>query len=166
MDYACGTEIPPLSGVVRYRGDVASIAFTPVFLASSGRCCPPPDGRRAVAPTRMKTITLIQRLRTGFGTVCLVAILCGAAVAWQAWRSVDRQFAAERIRGQAATMAERMRFATLQMGEALLGVLLDPQSQAERSRKLKADEELRRTKASCGCCCETSRMRCAPRWRP
>ncbi|NBV20781.1 MAG: methyl-accepting chemotaxis protein [Proteobacteria bacterium] len=93
----------------------------------------------------MKTITLIQRLRRGFGTLFLVAVLCGTAVAWQAWRSVDRQFEAERLRGQATTLAERMRFATLQMGEALLGVLLEPQNQAERGRKLKADEELRRT---------------------
>ena len=92
----------------------------------------------------MKTITLIQRLRTGFGALCLVAILGGALVAWQAWRSGERQFAAEQLRGRTATAAERMRFATLQMGEALLGVLLDPQSQPERRRKLKADEELAR----------------------
>lgn len=93
----------------------------------------------------MKTITLIQRLRTGFGALCLVAVLCGGVVAWQGWRSVERQFAAEHLRGRAAAAAERMRFATLQMGEALLGVLLDPQSQAERRRKIKADEELIRT---------------------
>ena len=93
----------------------------------------------------MKTITLIQRLRTGFGALCLVAILCGVAVAWQAWLSVDNQFKAEQLRGRASAVAERMRVATLQMGEALLGVLLDPQNQVERRRKLKADEELSRT---------------------
>ncbi|MEN9575038.1 MAG: hypothetical protein RL514_2893 [Verrucomicrobiota bacterium] len=92
----------------------------------------------------MKTITLIQRLRTGFGALCLVAILGGALVAWQAWRAAERQLAAEQLRGRAAAAAERMRVATLQMGEALLGGLLDPQSQPERRRKLKADEELTR----------------------
>ncbi len=93
----------------------------------------------------MKTITLIQRLRTGFAALCGVAILGGALVAFQSWRSVDRQFAAEHLRGQAAVAAERMRFVTLQMGEALLGALLDPKNQTEQNRKLKADEELIRT---------------------
>ncbi|NDA68027.1 MAG: methyl-accepting chemotaxis protein [Verrucomicrobia bacterium] len=93
----------------------------------------------------MKTITLIQRLRTGFGAVCLVAVLCGVVVASQGWWSVERQFAAERIRGQAATMAERLRLATLQTGEALLGVLLEPQSQTERDRKRRASDDLART---------------------
>ena len=92
----------------------------------------------------MKTITLIQRLRTGFGVLCLVALVVGVGVAWQGWRSVERQFAAEHLRGRAAAATERMRFATLQMGEALLGALLDPQSQAERRKKIKADEEFSR----------------------
>ena len=92
----------------------------------------------------MKTITLIQRLRTGFGVLCVVALVVGAGVAWQAWGSVQRQFAAEQLRGRAAAATERMRFATLQMGEALLGALLDPQSQVERRKKSKADEELSR----------------------
>ena len=92
----------------------------------------------------MKTITLIQRLRTGFGVLCMVALLVGAGVAWQAWNSIRRQFAAEQLRARAAETTERMRFATLQMGEALLGVLLDSQSQVERRKKAKADEELAR----------------------
>lgn len=92
----------------------------------------------------MKTITLIQRLRTGFGALCLIAVLCGVVVAGLGWKSVRRQFDAEQLRGRAAVAAERMRFVTLQMGEALLGVLLDPQSQTERRKKLKADEELSR----------------------
>ena len=92
----------------------------------------------------MKTITLIQRLRTGFGVLCMVALVVGVGVAWQGWRSVERQFAAEHLRGRASAATERMRFATLQMGEALLGVLLDPASQVERRKKLKADEELTR----------------------
>ena len=95
-------------------------------------------------PVRMKTITLIQRLRTGFGALCLIAVLCGVVVAGLGWKSVRRQFDAEQFRGRAAMAAERMRFVTLQMGEALLGVLLDPQSQTERRKKLKADEELSR----------------------
>ncbi|MBI5801880.1 MAG: methyl-accepting chemotaxis protein [Verrucomicrobia bacterium] len=90
----------------------------------------------------MKTISLIQRLRTGFGALCLVAVLCGTGVAWQGWRSVESQFKAEHLRGRAVAAAERMRVATLQMGEALLGVLLEPDSQTERRKKLKADEGL------------------------
>ena len=90
----------------------------------------------------MKTITLIQRLRTGFGALCLVAVLCGTGVAWQGWRSVEIQFKTEHLRGRAVSAAERMRVATLQMGEALLGVLLEPDSQTERRKKLKADEGL------------------------
>ncbi len=92
----------------------------------------------------MKTITLIQRLRTGFGVLCMVALVVGVGVAWQGWRPLERQFAAEHLRGRTAAETERMRFATLQMGEALLGVLLDPASQVERRKKLKADEELTR----------------------
>ncbi len=92
----------------------------------------------------MKTITLIQRLRTGFGVLCMVALVVGVGVAWQGWRSLERQFAAEHLRGRTAAATERMRFATLQMGEALLGVLLDPASQVERRKKLKAAEELTR----------------------
>lgn len=93
----------------------------------------------------MKTINLIQRLRTGFGALCIVATVCGVVVAFEAWWAVKAQFAAEHLRGKAVVAAERMRVATLQMGEALLGVLLDPQNQAERRKKLKADEELTRT---------------------
>jgi len=92
----------------------------------------------------MKTINLIQRLRTGFGVLCLVAVAAGAAVAWQAWRAVERQLAAEELHRHAAVAAERMRLATLDMGYALRGALLDPQSQAERNRKREADAELLR----------------------
>lgn len=92
----------------------------------------------------MKTITLIQRLRTGFGALCVIAILCGAGVAWQGWTSVQKQFAAVRLRGNAMAAAERMHVATLQRGEALLGLLLDPANQDERRKKFRADEDLTR----------------------
>lgn len=90
----------------------------------------------------MKTTNLTQRLRTGFGVLCLVAIAGAGLVAWQGWRAVERHLAAEELRGQVALAAERMRHATLEMGYALRGVLLDPQSQAERNRKREADAEL------------------------
>ena len=92
----------------------------------------------------MKTINLIQRLRTGFAVLCLTAILAGAAVAWQAWRTVEQQLAAEELHRHLAVATERMRLATLEMSYALRGVLLDLQSQAERNRKREADAELAR----------------------
>ena len=95
----------------------------------------------------MKTITLIQRLRTGFGALCLIAVFCGAGVAWLGWRSMERQFATEQLRGRATAATERMRCATMQVGEALLGALLDPENQTERRKKLKADADLARSAA-------------------
>ena len=92
----------------------------------------------------MKTITLIQRLRTGFGGLCLAAIVVAAVVAWQGGRAVERQLAAEALHRQVAVTVERMRHATLEMGYALRGVMLEPGSQTERNRKREADSELSR----------------------
>ena len=92
----------------------------------------------------MKTITLIQRLRTGFGGLCLAAIVVGAVIAWQAVRAVKRQLAAEALHRQVSVTVERMRLATLTIGYALRGVMLDPGNQAERNRKREADAELSR----------------------
>lgn len=92
----------------------------------------------------MKTITLIQRLRTGFGGLCLAAIVVGTLIAWQAVRAVKRQLAAEALHRQVSVTVERMRLATLTIGYALRGVMLDPGNQAERNRKREADSELSR----------------------
>jgi hypothetical protein len=90
----------------------------------------------------MKTINLIQRLRTGFGVLCLVAIAGAGLVASEGWQAVTQQRRAESLHAQVVMSAERMRHATLEMSYALRGVLLDPQSQTERNRKREADTDM------------------------
>ena len=92
----------------------------------------------------MKTTNLIQRLRTGFGGLCVAAIVAGLVVAWEGGRAATRQLAAEALHRQVAVAVERMRLATLEMGYALRGVLLEPANQAERQRKREADAEFSR----------------------
>lgn len=92
----------------------------------------------------MKTTTLIQRLRSGLLLLYVAAILGALVVAWHGWRLAVAELAAETLRRQVGVTVERIRFATLQMGDALRGVMLDPGSEVDRRRKHEADGELNR----------------------
>ncbi len=92
----------------------------------------------------MKTITLIQRLRSGFALLCLAAISGAGVVAWHGWQVAVAEVAVETLRRQVGLGAERMRYATLQKGDALRGLMLDPLSESERRAKRQADTELAR----------------------
>ena len=92
----------------------------------------------------MKTITIIQRLRSGFLLLYVAAILGAVVVAWHGWRLAVAELAAETLRRQVGVTVERIRHATLQMGDALRGVMLDPRSEVDRRRKHEADSDLNR----------------------
>lgn len=92
----------------------------------------------------MKTITIIQRLRSGFLLLYVAAILGAVVVAWHGWRLAVAELAAETLRRQVGVTVERIRYATLQMGDALRGVMLDPRSEVDRRRKHEADGDLNR----------------------
>ncbi len=96
------------------------------------------------SPRHMKTITIIQRLRSGFALLYLVAILGAGVVAWHGWRLAMAELGAETLRRQVGVAGERIRYATLQMGDSLRGVMLEPGSQVDRRRKREADADLAR----------------------
>jgi methyl-accepting chemotaxis protein WspA len=89
----------------------------------------------------MKSWTIAQRLYTFF-TVIMLALAGGFQLFYYASRievlANEQQTAIERAETS-------IRFQALTIGDALRGVLLDPNNQAERQRRAAADEKLNRT---------------------
>ncbi|MEY4200642.1 MAG: hypothetical protein RLZZ265_2382, partial [Verrucomicrobiota bacterium] len=56
----------------------------------------------------MKTITIIQRLRSGFLLLYVAAILGAVVVAWHGWRLAVAELAAETLRRQVGVTVERI----------------------------------------------------------
>ena len=73
----------------------------------------------------------------------IVLLLVGVGVTWYADKQVAKHEAEANFKHDTLqTTADRIRYSTLEMSDAMRGLLLDPKSETERKRKLDADADL------------------------